>query len=533
MTIFARPPCDVGVVLDIAGPTPCEASRRKWVLAATILGSSMAFIDGTAVNVALPVLQSELGGTASQMQWVVESYALFLAALLLVGGAMGDRLGRRRVFAWGIGIFAVGSIWAGVAPDALQLILARALQGVGGALLVPGSLAIIGASFSQEDRGAAIGTWAGATAITASLGPVLGGWLVEFSWRWVFFINIPVAAIVLFMLFVYVDESRDPDATGGFDIPGTLFGALGLGLLVFGLIESAELGLGHPVVIGTVAGGLGALGLFLLAESRGRAPMMPLNLFRSASFSGANSLTFLLYGAFGGALFYLPFNLVQVQGYTPVAAGAAFLPIILMVGVLSRWAGSLATRIGPRLPLTVGPLLVAVGFLLLAVPGTDASYWSTIFPASLILGLGMAVSVSPLSTVVMGSVGDQHAGVASGINNAISRTAGLIGLAVMGVIVVGAFNSGLDERLQEIDAPAAVVAQLEDERVNLAGARTPEGLSPRLEGLVAQAIDDSFIRGFRISMIVAAGMAAIASAIGFVSLRGREAAVGRVPQPST
>jgi EmrB/QacA subfamily drug resistance transporter len=358
-TMVAKPPCDVGEVLGGTLSAPCAPNLGRWVLTATILGSSMAFIDSSAVNVALPALQSSLGSTVTQVQWVIEVYLLFLAALILVGGALGDRRGRRRVFMWGVGSFAVASLACGFAQDPTQLIIARALQGIGGALLVPGSLAIISASFSEADRGKAIGTWSGFTAITMAAGPVIGGWLVtELSWRWVFYINIPFALIVLLIAATRVPETRNESASGRIDWTGAGLSVAGLGLLVFGLIESANLGLMHPLALGSILAGLLVLAVFVWVERRVESPMMPLDVFRSRSFTGANLLTVLLYGALGGALFFLPFNLIQVQGYTPAQAGAAWLPFILTIAFLSRWTGALVPIVGPRLLLVVGPLLL-------------------------------------------------------------------------------------------------------------------------------------------------------------------------------
>ncbi|HEY9881095.1 MAG TPA: DHA2 family efflux MFS transporter permease subunit [Leptolyngbyaceae cyanobacterium] len=323
------------VIRSVPCDAPCQRNARAWVLAATILGSSMAFIDSTVVNVALPTLQTQLNASVADVQWVVESYALFVAALILVGGSLGDHFGRRRIFVMGVALFAIASLWCGLSPTIEQLILARGVQGIGGALLIPGSLAIIGASFPDSERGRAIGLWSGFTAITSAAGPVLGGWLIEtFSWRWVFLINLPLAAIVIAMSLWCVPESRDAEASG-LDWLGALLAIAGLGCMVYGLLESASVGFSTEL-IGIIGVGLLILAGFLWWESHLTSPMMPLGLFRSRTFSGANLLTLLLYSALGGALFFLPFNLIQVQGYSATAAGAALLPFPLIMFLLSR-----------------------------------------------------------------------------------------------------------------------------------------------------------------------------------------------------
>jgi EmrB/QacA subfamily drug resistance transporter len=522
VTNVVKPPCDEGVIRSAVDHAPCVPATAFWVLAATILGSSMAFIDGTVVSVALPVLQTDLGATVSELQWIVESYALFLAALLLIGGSLGDRYGRRLVFAIGVGMFAGASMWCGLVSSARELIIARAVQGVGAALLVPGSLAIISASFSERQRGRAIGTWSGFTAITAALGPVLGGWLVEtYSWRWVFYINAPIAIAVLAILFWRVPESRDEESSGPLDWLGAALATFGLGALVFGLIESANPAVGGGIVrAGLVLGVLGLLA-FLLVEATSKAPMMPLRLFRSRTFTGANILTLFLYSALSGPLFFLPFNLIQVQGYTATAAGAAFLPLILIIFLLSRWAGSVMDRFGAKLPLIVGPTVAAVGYALFTRPGVGGSYWTTFFPAVTVLGLGMAISVAPLTTAVMGAVESRHAGLASGINNAVSRTAGLISVAVMGILVQGAFNAELDRRLEDVVLPPEAREDLDAQRVMLAAAKSPADLEAGTKARIETAIDEAFVFGFRRVMVVACGLALASALTALVWIEGR------------
>src|SRR6266481_26702 len=527
MANFVKAPCDEAVIRS--GPTviSCSPDVGIWVLVATILGSSMAFIDGSVVNVALPVLQVDLNATTTDVQWVVEAYSLFLAALILVGGALGDRFGRRRIFALGIAIFTLASVCCGLSPNALLLILARALQGIGGALLVPGSLAIISASFGEDRRGRAIGTWSGFTSITSVVGPVLGGLLVQYaSWRWVFFINVPLAAIVLSVLFWRVPESRDEDASGKLDWWGTLLVTVGLGAIVYGLIQAGSLGLGSPQVLIALAIGIVALIAFLLVEARTPAPMVPLTLFRSPTFSGTNLLTFLLYGALSGLTYFLPFNLIQVQGYTPTFAGAAFVPFVLMMFLFSRWTGGLVNRFGAKLPLVVGPAITAIGFVLFALPGIGSgagSYWITFFPAIVVMGFGMTVTVAPLTTAVMGAVEQRHAGIASGINNAVSRTAGLLAIAVFGIVVLSVFTSSLESHLATLHLSPGVQQAIEAQRTRLAGITIPTSVGGEAQAALKRAIDESFVSAFRLVSLISAALALASALSAWLLVEGKPA----------
>src|SRR5438477_5053569 len=444
MWAFVREPCDENVIRSRPAAAPCSKSRGRWVLAATILASSMAFIDGTVVNVALPALQSNLNATAVDLQWVIEAYSLLLSAFVLVGGSLGDHYGRRRIFVIGVAIFALASAACGFAGDIRQLIAARAIQGFGAALLIPGSLAIISNSFSENERGRAIGTWSGFSAITTAIGPVMGGWLIEhLSWRAVFFINLPIALLVILISLRYVAENSDRENTR-IDWLGAILAALGLGALVYGLIESSRLGFSdRSVVVVLVVAGILIIAFFLF-EARTSEPMLPLSLFRSPIFTGTNVLTFLLYAALGGSLFFLPLNLIQVQHYAPTAAGAALLPFILLVFLLSRWSGGLVARYGSRLPLIVGPLIAACGYASFLRPGIGGNYWTDFFPPVALLGLGMTISVAPLTTIVMSSVPQNRSGIASGVNNAVARTAGLVAIAVFGIVMLQIFKGELD-----------------------------------------------------------------------------------------
>jgi EmrB/QacA subfamily drug resistance transporter len=468
----------------------------------------MAFIDGTVVNVALPFLQSNLHATAIGIQWVVEAYSLFLSALLLVGGSLGDRYGRRRIFNIGVVVFAIASGLCGLAANIEQLIAARAVQGIGGAMLVPGSLALISSSFDEDKRGKAIGTWSGFSAITTAIGPVLGGWLVEnWTWRAAFFLNLPLAVAVLVISIWKVPESREHGEQGSLDWVGAALATIGLGGVVYGLIESPRLGFSNPLVLVSLIGGVVCLVLFVFNEARAKNPMVPLTLFRSRNFTAANILTLLLYAALSGMMFFFALNLIQVQGYSATAAGAALLPFIVIMFSLSRWSGGLVDRFGPRLPLTVGPAIVAVGFALLAVPSVSGNYWTSFFPAIVVQGLGMAISVAPLTTTVMGAVSEEQAGVASGINNAVSRTAGLLAIAVFGVFMLHAFSQALTRRLDEIQLDDQLKHSVYEQRVKLAGLELPSNVDPATQDTVKGAVADSFVFGFRIVMLTSAALA--------------------------
>jgi EmrB/QacA subfamily drug resistance transporter len=529
------PPCDAAVIRCGRVAATTRPGAEGWVLATTILASSMAFIDGTVVNVALPAIQRDLGAGAGDAQWVVEAYTLLLSSLLLVGGALGDRYGRRRMLGIGVALFAATSVACGVAPSPGVLVVGRALQGAAAALVMPGSLALISATYPPERRGRAIGTWSGASAITAAIGPVLGGFLVgHFSWRWAFFINLPVAAAVLLLVATRVPESSDPDAHGRLDWVGAGLVSVGLGGVVYGVIHAqaggfdgraaASVGVGAVLLVAFVLwerrltelaarGGAGA-------AARRPPPMLSLTLFRSRTFSATNGLTLLLYAAMGGALFFVPFDLIEVQGFSPAASGAALLLFILILSFMSRWSGGLVDQVGARLPLTVGPVVAAAGLALFARAGVGGSYWTTFFPATVVLGVGMAITVAPLTTVVMGSVPSTHAGAASGVNNAVARVAGLLAIALLGIVLVGGFRSGLESRLAGLHLPLQVTQAVLGQEEKLALAGPPAGVDPAEAAAIRSAVDDAFVGAFRSTVLIAAVLAAAGGVVGGLGVPG-------------
>jgi len=412
------------------------------VLVATVLGTGIAFLDGTVVNVALPSIGRDFHVGLASLQWTITGYTLTLSALLLLGGALGDRYGRRRLFVIGVVWFALASLGCALAPSSPLLIAARAVQGVGGALLTPASLAIIEASFRAEDRGAAIGAWSGLGGIFGAVGPLLGGFLVgAASWRLVFFINLPLAAITVVVAARHVPESSEGEHRGRIDIPGPMLVASGLGGVTFGLIEGSTLGWTSAAIVAALAAGATLLGVFVINEGAQRDPLLPLDIFRSREFAGANAATFAIYAALGAVIFLVVLQLQQVLHYSPLAAGSALLPLTVILLVLSSRSGRLAGRIGPRLPMTIGPVVAAAGMALFARVEAGASYATTALPAVVIFGLGMTLTVPALTTTALGAVGSERAGIASAVNNDVARVASLAAVAVIPV-VAGISNTG-------------------------------------------------------------------------------------------
>ena len=409
-----------------------RSARGRLVLLATVLGSGMAFLDATVVSIALPSIGEDFDASLTDLQWTVNAYALTLAGLILIGGSLGDHLGRRRVFVWGVVWFALASLLCAIAPTVETLIAARAIQGVGAALLTPGSLAILEATFQPEDRGSAIGAWSGLAGISTAIGPFLGGYLVEaVSWRLIFIINLPLAAVVVWAA-RSIPETSNPEVRGQrLDIAGAALTAFGLAGVTYALTESERSSWTDPTVVTLGLLGVASLGAFLAVEARGTHPMVPLDIFENRLFSAANAMTFIVYAALAGALFLLPIQLQQVAGYSPLQAGSALIPLTVVMLLLSARAGRLSQRIGPRLPMGLGPIIAGCGLALLTRVGPDASYVADVLPAVLVFGLGLSVTVAPLNVTVLGAAGEERAGIASAINNAVARVAALLAVAVI------------------------------------------------------------------------------------------------------
>ena len=496
---------------------------KTWVLIAAILGSAMTFIDATAVNVALPVIQRELQASSDQMQWVIESYALFLSALILVGGSLGDLFGRKKCFAIGIALFALASAACALAPSVAFLIVARSAQGVGAALAMPESLALVSVAFPGAERGKAIGTWSGFASIMGAVGPLAGGFLTQtVSWRWVFAINLPLAAVVLALIVRRVPESSAEGADRTVDWSGATLATLGLGTLVYGLIR-LQLPAAGPADAATAGVGVVLLAAFVIAQRRARHPMMPPGLFASRTFTIANVYTFALYLALGGSLYFFPYTLIDVQQYTPTAAGAAFLPFVLLQFGLSRWSGGLSAKIGARPPLAIGAAIAGAAFVAFALPGIGGSYWTTYFPAVVLLGIGAAFFIAPLTTAVFDSSDPALSGLASAMNNAIARAAGLLAIALLGILFSATFARGFDGAIAATNVGPATRAQAVSERARFAAGTVPADVARADRAAAGLAVRRGYLAGFRSVMLASAGVAFLAALIALVALPGRRA----------
>ncbi len=490
----------------------------------------MAFIDGTALNVTLPAIQADLHASGAQLLWVVNAYLMMLAALILVGGSLGDTIGRKKVFMAGICLFLLSSLACGISPTIGFLIGARVIEGIGGAFMIPGSLAIITTFFPGNRRGQAIGTWSAATTVVTIAGPVLGGLLANAGlWRGVFLINLPLGIIALLVLYRKVPESRSEQEPGKVDLAGAALVTAGLAGLSYGFISAPGLGFGNPVVIGTLIGGMAALVIFIQVERRNTTPMMPLHLFGSRTFSGTNLLTFFLYGALSVGGFFLALNLVQAQGYSLAIAGTASLPSALLLATLSRLAGRFADRYGVRLPLIAGPSIVGLGYLVMAFSGLTrgpVDYWRTFFPGIVLLGIGMGFTVTPLTTAVMGSVSVDNAGKASGVNNAVSRTAGVLAIAVVGAIAQLVFSGALEAYAGQMNLSSQARAALRAEASRLGGATVPAQVAPGNKEAVQNRIKVSFVDVFRVVMLICAGSAWLSAVITALLIRWKSSVGG-------
>lgn len=503
-------------------------SAGRWVLVSTILASSMAFIDSTALNVALPAIQSDLHASGAQLLWIANAYLLMLAALILVGGSLGDRKGRKKIFMIGIAFFLVASLGCGMSPSADILIVARLVQGIGGAMMIPGSLSIITALFGRNERGKAIGTWSAVATMVTVVGPVLGGVLADAGlWRGIFLINLPLGITALAVLYLKVPESRDTSEGDGLDYPGAILAALGLAGITYGFITAPDLGFADPRICGSLGGGLLALVGFVIVEARSPHPMMPLHLFTSSTFSGTNLMTLFLYGALSVAMFFLGLYLVQSRGYSQTEAGLAFLPFAVQMILFSRLIGSISDRYGPRLPLIIGPTVTGIGFLLIGLFGletTPSTFWTTIFPGMTVFGMGMAITVVPLTTAVMGAVAQEHAGTASGINNAVSRTAGALAIAIIGAFALYLFSEQLAENLAGVtpalsDATRQAILSGADK---LGTTPIPASLDPAQHAAVSSAIGRAFGSVVWWVMLICTGLGLLSSITTASMVRGKE-----------
>ncbi len=509
-----------------AGPLRIGSREGRWVLLATILASSMSFLDSTVVNVALPTLQRNFRAQLSSVAWVVDAYVLTLTAFILLGGSFGDIFGRRRALRLGLVVFATGSFLCGIAPTLPLLDLTRAVQGIGGALLVPSSLAILTASFDPSERGRAVGLWASLAGIGAAIGPLAGGLLVDtISWRGIFFMNLPIAVFVYVVALPRVPESRDPEAEPHIDLPGAAIAVVFLAGLTFALIEGSSLGWTSPAVLTGFAAGAVGFVAFIVTERRSRHPMVPLSIFANRTFSSVNVATLVIYAALGGASLYLVLDVQQGRGYSAVVGGASLLPLTLTLLIGSPLAGRLADRVGPRAPMTIGPAVAGIGLLLAAATAHVSSYWASVFPSVLIFAVGLALTVAPLTTAVLSALGPNRAGIASGVNTAISRFGGLVAVAILPALSLAGFTHGLEQRLPSSTIDPAARATVLADRQEQGALSPPGGLSQDEIAAVVDVVRASFADGFRWVMVVCTFLLWAGAAISFVELAPRPRSV--------
>ncbi len=514
-------------------PAPPAVAERA-VICATTLASSMVFIDGTALNLILPALQADLGASGSELLWIVNAYAVLLAALLLLGGSLGDHFGRKRMYEIGIFLFAGASLACAASPSTSALIAWRALQGISAAIMIPGSLALISSTFGKERCGKAIGTWSALSVISTAFGPVVGGLMAQAGfWRGIFLINVPLAAAALLVLHRHVRECRREVDAAPMDLGGAVLGTLGLAGITYAAIEAASRGFSNARILLALVLGLISLLLFVVVETRSRAPLVPLGLFKVREFLCAALVTLLLYSGVNGMLFLFPLNLIQIQGYDAATAGLTQLPLMISLVALSRWAGQLADRIGPRLPLTFGCAIAGAGFLLLALPGITSgprSYWTHYLLPLVILGIGLALSITPLSATVMSSVDAKHSGLASGMNSALSRLASVFAVAVLGAAALLIFRRDVETRSLAVALTEPERAAFLLELLKLGNAKLPGTMSTANQTVLADLIRSSFLYAFRIVAVIAAGLAWLGAALSFFLLDRRPRPTG-IPVP--
>ncbi len=500
-----------------------RSAAGKWIMSAAILASAMAFIDGTALNVVLPSLQQSLHARGTDLFWILNAYLLMLAALILLGGSLGDKLGRKKIFMIGIFVFMCGSIACGFAPSVNFLIAFRAVQGLGGAFMIPGSLSIISSSFTDKERGKAIGTWSAITTIVTIGGPIIGGALADAGlWRYIFFINVPIGIAALLILWLKVKETRDEEADHTLDFPGAIATVAGLALITFGFLRIPDIGFHNVQVIFSLSIGILLLIVFIFIERKSKHPMMPLQLFANKTFSGANLLTFFLYASLGAGILFLTLNMVQVQGYSQLQAGLTLLPFTILMIVIARLSGSLVDKHGPRLLLILGPATAGLGLLLLSfVKETKgpADYWITFFPGILIFGLGMSFTVAPLTTTVMGSLPNHFSGTASGINNAISRIAGVFANAIFGALAILFFSGFLQTETNNIHLPPQYKQAVMAEAVNLGNAAVPANLDAATKASIEKYYRDSFISAYGNVMRICAVLAFLGALMSLIFIK--------------
>jgi EmrB/QacA subfamily drug resistance transporter len=502
-----------------------KSAEGKWIMVSAILASAMAFIDGTALNVVLPALQKSLNATGTDLFWLLNAYLLMLASLILVGGSLGDKLGRKKIFMLGIFIFILGSAACGFAPTVFLLIIFRMIQGVGGALMIPGSLSLISSSINENERGKAIGTWSAITTVVTMGGPILGGTLADAGlWRYIFFINVPIGVIALIILVFKVKESRDEDADKAVDIAGAASIALSLALLTFGFLRIPALGFKSPQIYLTLLGGVTLLIAFLVIERKSKHPMMPLHLFSNPVFTGVNLLTFFLYAGLGAGMLFLSLNLVQAQGYSQLQSGLTFLPFTVLMVTIARFAGGLADKYGPRLLLIIGPATAGTGLLLLSFIKQTAGpseYWTTFFPGIIVFGLGMSLTVAPLTATVMTSVSNHLSGTASGVNNALTRISNVFANAIFGALAVLLFAGALQGKIQSIPLNANVKQAVVSEAANLGNAKVPKDINPQYKKAISNSYRESFIHAYSGIMKISAGLAFLGALMTVIFIRNK------------